>query len=379
VTKSTLPVVAPNYRYGFFGRPDAWGGRTSVDVSAFNVMRDIGTSDQQAQLSATWERPFLGALGDQWKTSVHLAALGSTATSLNQTPSWSTNGSAQAATALPQAAIELRWPWARGDAATGRQLIEPIVQVIAAPIIGVNTFAKVPNEDSLDLQFTDANLFAWNRFPGLDRMEGGTRANVGLHGAWYFPGGTTLDGLIGQSYRLHEDNIFPIGSGLDKKVSDFVGRVSVIPSKYLDFTVRGRFRSDDFAPQYGEAVTGFGLPVLRFNVGYVYDVTNPYNLYDTPPGATVPVSILAPTPRNEGLAGVSTSFGHWRASGYARRDLASNQMVAVGASGAYEDECLIFSVSYYKRYTSLDGDSGSQTVLFQVTFKTVGQLGFHAF
>ncbi len=41
----------------------------------------------------------------------------------------------------------------------------------------VNTL--IPNEDSLDFEFTDDNLFSLNRFPGIDRLEGGPRANVG--------------------------------------------------------------------------------------------------------------------------------------------------------------------------------------------------------
>ena len=378
VNRSNLPVVAPNYRYSFFGEPDGLGGRTMVDVAAFNVLRSVGTSDQQAQIQATWERPFTGAVGDLWKASVNVAAVGASATSMNLTPTWSTVGSAQADTGLPQAALEMRWPWARsGD--WGRQVIEPIVQVIGAPILGVNTFTNIPNEDSLDLQFTDANLFSWNRYPGLNRMESGPRANVGLHGAWFFPSGMSVDTLVGQSYRTHEDNIFPIGSGLNKTVSDVVGRMTLIPSEYLDFTMRGRFRSNDFAPQYGEAIAGFGVPALRLNVGYVYDVTNPYNLYDTSPGLVVPVSILAPTPHNEVSLGGTAKYGHWRLTGYARRDLATNTMVAVGATGAYEDECFIFAVNFYRRYTTLNGDNGSQAVLFQVTFKTIGQFGFHAF
>ena len=32
-----------------------------------------------------------------------------------------------------------------------------------------------------------------------------------------------------------------------------------------------------------------------------------------------------------------------------------------------------------RRYTSYAGDNGSTLVLFQITFKTVGQFGFHAF
>jgi LPS-assembly protein len=53
-------------------------------------------------------------------------------------------------------------------------------------------------------------------------------------------------------------------------------------------------------------------------------------------------------------------------------------MVAIGADAVYEDECYIFDLRLYKRYTSFNGDHGATTVLVQMTFKTVGQFGFKA-
>ena len=96
----------------------------------------------------------------------------------------------------------------RDSGAWGTQVIEPILQVVVAPAGGNSQFNKYPNEDSLDLEFTDANLFGFNRFPGIDRLEGGQRAVYAMHGAWYL-GGPTFDGLIGQSWQPYKDNIFP--------------------------------------------------------------------------------------------------------------------------------------------------------------------------
>jgi hypothetical protein len=36
-------------------------------------------------------------------------------------------------------------------------------------------------------------------------------------------------------------------------------------------------------------------------------------------------------------------------------------------------------MTFYRRFTSLSGDHGATAVLFQITLKTVGQFGFHAF
>ena len=53
-------------------------------------------------------------------------------------------------------------------------------------------------------------------------------------------------------------------------------------------------------------------------------------------------------------------------------------MVALGGDGIYEDECFILDLRLFRRYTSIDGDNGSTTVLFLLTFKTIGQFGYRA-
>ena len=55
----------------------------------------------------------------------------------------------------------------------------------------------------------------------------------------------------------------------------------------------------------------------------------------------------------------------------------TDSLDTIGARGTYEDECFIFDVDYIRRYTSINGDSGGTTILFEITLKTVGQFGFH--
>jgi LPS-assembly protein len=81
------------------------------------------------------------------------------------------------------------------------------------------------------------------------------------------------------------------------------------------------------------------------------------------------------TPRNEVSGGVSLKYGHFKLTGDARRDLATGQMDSVGGHVNYEDECTIFDIFVYRRYTSINGDSGNTTILFTITLKTVGQFG----
>ncbi len=385
ILAARLPYVVPRYEYDFESQPDALGGRTSIETTAFNVIRDQGVNTRRAGLRANWERPAVGAFGDVWKATLHLDAASYNASQLNQQPTYGRAEASDTAQAMPTASVMARWPVQREVGSWGTQLVEPIVQVVAAPNASgygggrvaagrsfVNTL--IPNEDSLGFEFTDSTLFNVNRFPGIDRLEGGERANVALHAAWFTPGGGQIDGQIGQSYRTHRDSAFPVGSGLDGTVSDIVGHLSVSPTPFLDLTGQYRLARRSLDVRFADALASFGPSWLRVSGGYLFSNVSPYTYYDTPPNGAFPT-----TPRNEGSLGVTTTFGHYRVTGGARQNLQTGKFVTTSFSGVYENECVVLSGTYYRRYTSLANDRGESAVLFQITLKTVGTFGFHPF
>lgn len=375
ISDSQLPVVLPRFEYYYFGLPDDLGGRLSVNTNAFNVIRTDGTSTRRAALTMNWERPFTGTLGDLWKIVLHGDANAYDASQLDSQPNFAPITNINAMRGLPQAMVDFRWPFSRDSGAWGSQLIEPIAQVIVAPQSGDSQLRKYPNEDSLDFDFSDANLFGFNRFTGTDRLEGGVRANVGLHSAWYL-GGTAFDALIGQSYRTDKDNLFPEASGLHNQVSDIVARATITPTSWLDLTYRTRLDPNTLATHASEAVGSFSVSNFHLNAGYIYSNFNPYYYYSTP--APPPSGSLYYFPRNEVTVGGSYNWGNYRISANGRRDLTTAQMVSVGADAIYEDECYIFDLKFYRRYTTVNGDNGSTAVLFLMTFKTIGQFGYRA-
>ena len=93
---------------------------------------------------------------------------------------------------------------------------------------------RFPNESSQSLVFDNSNLFAIDKFSGWDRVEGGSRVNAGLQYTAQVNRAGTLNVLFGQSYQLFGQNSFQapditntgLESGLDKTVSDYVGRVT---------------------------------------------------------------------------------------------------------------------------------------------------------
>jgi LPS-assembly protein len=371
VTNSQLPFVLPRYQYDYFGQPDIFGGRISLSSDDFNIVRRQGTNDQRLNLNGQWERTGIGDLGDVWSLTGRVETVAYNAFDLNQEPNYAPVNATSTGRALPTAALKMSWPLVRAGRDGSSLLVEPIVQLIAAPNTGSSTYAEVPNEDALSPEFSDATLFSLNRFQGSDRQEGGLRANYGLHVTWNTKAGL-FDGLVGESYRLHSDDTFPAYVGLGRHASDIVGRVTYTPSPWFDLTTRGRFDRSNFNLHYGEAVGSAGPSWLRLSAGYLYTPNTPYFLDFEPPQGD------PNQPRNEIQFAASTHYGRWRASGYGTRDLQLGQMVATGADGAYEDECFIFDLKFTRRYTSINNDHGSSTVLFQITLKTVGAFGFHA-
>ncbi len=396
ISQANLPFVLPRYEYSFFSEP-IFGGRFRVDTTDFNVIRQTGTSTQRAALSLDYQKPLSGYLGEQYNTTVHLDTAAYSASDLTQQPNYSTAGSTEIVRTQPTVAETVRWPFMRDGGTTGpfagTQVIEPIVQLVASPNAGAFFKHNIPNEDSLDFEFSDANLFSLNKFPGIDRFEGGLRANVGLHTNWTLAG-MSIDSLIGQSYRTEAGNEFPALSGLNKSVSDVVARTTITPASWFDLTARTRVDPQKGDIRFVDTVASAGVPLLKVSAGYFYSATNPYYLYTTEPSAN-PNGLSYPTsyfvPRNEITVGLSTQVGPYKLTGYVRDNLKAyntnaanattivtgNKLDAIGMHGTYEDECFIFDVNFYRRYTSINNDNGGTTILFQITLKSVGQFGFH--
>lgn len=371
VNDSTLPLVLPRFTYSYFSQPDALGGRFSLDSTSFNIYRPNGVSDERFAVGLNWDRPFHDSLGQQFVFTAHVDTGVWNARKLDLIPVYGTTNAATTARALPTVALKMNWPFVRSLHSGGSQTIEPIVQLVAAPQSGNSVNDNIPNEDSLDYEFTDATLFNINRHQGVDRLDGGARANVGLHGNWTFKGDQQLDALIGQSYQAHVDRNQVPDSGLEHPISDFVGRLSYTPASWLDMTARGRFDPKNGNTHFADGLVSVGVPLLRVSGGYTYNSHDIYYYYDN----NYRLSTINPNyyvPRNEITLGTSSVWREYSLNTFARRDIERGRMVALGANAGYTNDCFSFHISYVKRYTTINGDTGDQSILFTFTFKTLG-------
>lgn len=362
-----IPYVLP-FAYGEYVLPrDALGGYLTADTALYAIQRTSGTDTRRLAVGTGYELPMVGSLGDVWTVRARADVLGGWVNDLTGEPNfgaagqdgWWSNGNLRAA-------LDWRMPLVRPAGSWGSQLLEPRVQFVTGPSTGRQL--DIPNEDSLDLEFTDANLFALNRFPGRDRQEGGSRVDAAMRAAWLFTNGGQLEGLVGRSFRLSEETVFPVGSGLENRASDWVARARLAPVPW--FELLGRTRLDG---ETGEArlwdvsATAYASRVSG-TVGYLRSDPNPRGTIRQ---------------RDEvSLGGQLALTENWRIGAFGRYDIEIKRPVAAQAVVAYEDECLIFETRLVRNWEeqTLDGRNSptGTTLFFRVTLKTVGDFGIRA-
>ena len=354
VDQSELPIVAPHGQYHFISAQDSIGGQFSLDTDTFNVMRNVGTDTRRVSAIPGYSVPFTLPYGILGTARIEIVAAAYKASHLNDQPNFSTLNSASTGRVQPYGAVYLHMPFIRQAGQFGSQIIEPEAQLVVSPNVGISQNDRIPNEDSLDLEFSDANLFDLNRYPGIDRLEGGTRVDYALHTAWYMPQGAFIDGLIGQSYRFHKDNDYlpnPASPGTSRTI---VGRLVVQPTPFFNLIYRTRLSHDDLGARMIDATANVGNHTLNFSGGYLYANTNPYVLYDSPspisPTLDPPAGYFVP--RHEITLNATTNFGQWSFSAGGERNIQTGQFDGANFNAGWQNNCFGVSLLYNQRFTS---------------------------
>ncbi len=355
------PVVLPRLRYSALGEPAQFlGGRWSFDGMAASLMRDTGASTRKLGLEFGWQRR--GVADGGLVTEINALVRDDLFWIDNQpdefTPTIIYNDRVTHRV-FPTAQLALRYPLAKPYDGFSH-VFEPIVSLTAAPRHDRDPF--VPNEDSQDVEFDATNLFAINRYPGADRQEQGVRAAYGLRNAFYFDNGGTAEILFGQGYRLTDDPLFPAGSGLDTRFSDFVGEALLDPAPWLHFDYLFRLDQKGLESRKHDINTSFGVPEFRPWLAYTF--------------LNEPVTAAGAVGKVEELRyGFSSRFTeYWTLSATQTRDLRTSdsalRTMSVGL--AYRDECLAASLNFSRDFTQQADVKTGDTVFFTLYFKHLG-------
>lgn len=274
---------------------------------------------------------------------------------------------------MATAGLEARWP-ILFSTTSATHVLEPVGQIFVRPDEEYAGTLGIPNEDAQSLVFDASSLFDRDKFSGYDRIEGGTRANLGVRYTGTFANGWTAHGLFGQSYHLSGVNSYASPdlvnagafSGLETDRSDFVGAIGVATPRGLVGSVGGRFDEETFEMRRFETKAAYLTRPLSLQAKYAYIEAQPlygFN-YD----------------RQEVSGRASTRFReNWSVFGSATYDLEQDLLVQNSFGFSYDDECFTFALTMTQDRKYLDAArtevDESRKFGFNISFRTLGDFG----
>jgi len=357
------PIIAPLTEYNYVGEPGIVGGTFFADTSMLNLTRIEGRTSRRFAFGGGYELPYTGPIGDVYALTAQINADGYW-TDGNQPGSDNVDppnpdGNELTGRFFPQIGLSWRYPWVQMNEGW-QQVIEPIAQVVAGPSGGNPN--KIPNEDSIGFEFDDTNLFNMNRFPGIDRVDSGTRVDYGLNwlGELGELGNSNI--FVGQSYRFTKpkQDIYTANSGVRDHLSDIVGRVQLIPFKELDLLYRFRLSKDNLEPHRNEVAAKIGVPALNFKVDYIYiEGDTNAERFGTREEITGKVS--------------SQLTKNWAVAVAHQEDLHNDSPLSTRFSLTYEDDCFLIEGNAGRKYYKDRDLKPEDSVFVRFVFKYLGE------
>lgn len=350
-----IPFVLPLVDFNHVGNRDRFGGITNLDFNFLALTREEGTDTRRLSVHTKWQRPVVGKFGDFYNVSVGINAdLYHTNSLLLDSGEEYTGFSYRA---IPEVALDWRMPFAKSEGPVS-QILEPIAAFVWSPYGGNPD--DIPNEDSIELEFDDTNLFSTNRYSGLDRVEAGPRLTYGLNWGIFGKGGGSTKVFAGQSWRPKEDSNYANGSGLESNFSDIVARVDIKPGNHLDLSYRTRFSPESFSPNRNEVKISTGIPAFKVNANYVFLDQQTESEF---------------AGREELNYSISSTINRfWRAGFSGVRDMAANEFRTAGLSLVYEDECVTFTTNATRTFFEDRDIEPTDSITFRILLKTLGEV-----
>jgi LPS-assembly protein len=274
-----IPKALPYAGYNYVGPRDELGGYIKSENNMMVIARQqvpqigtvsstpLGTNSDRLSTFTGYYLPYTDSLGEVWTFASTLEAEGYY---VRDVPNPATGQLYDGTTgrAHPQVAAQWEYPLVRRDDNIS-YLIKPQADVVVGPN-GDNPH-RIPNEDSQAFEFDDTNLFSLRRFAGYDLVDGGQRVDYGVTAGAYGNGGGSTSAFIGQSASTHGDSAFSPNSGLENRMSDIVGRITVAPRRDLDLTYRFRLDPTNFQTERDEVSSTLHVgPRSTINLTYLH-------------------------------------------------------------------------------------------------------------
>ena len=383
-------IVYPSWDYQYYAPEPVMGGELSVTMNLTNISRQRedfymepgsnvprfrGLEGEYSRFTteAEWKRTFTtdggllltplaalrGDLGRHTASSPVFDPSG-----LNIAYNGNFDDSSSASRYMATLGLEARYPILM-TTANSSHVIEPIAQIFLRP--DEQKAGALPNEDAQSMVFDASNLFERDKFSGYDRIEGGTRANVGIRYTGSFDNGIGLRGLFGQSYHLSGQNPYASRdlvsagaySGLESDTSDYIAMAAVDLPQGLTFAAQGRFDNKDFEIARTDVSASYSQP--RFSASMIYTQIAPQPDYAAV-GSGEYLQSAASIRINE----------NWSVAGSATWDMKDSEVIRRAAGLTYADECTIFTLGFTDEPNSTQASDWAVTA--RLTFRTLGDI-----
>lgn len=364
------PFALPVIDYRLRMREGLIGGTIKLQANTLGIVRTEGQDTQRAFASAEWSLSRITSLGQQVTLTAlvrgdayHSDENADTITDFYRgEDGWQFRG-------IGAVSADIAWPFV-GEFMGGVQRFTPRVQFVATPPL---SNLEVPNEDSRSIELETANVFSLNRFPGYDRFEDGARMTYGAEYALDLPR-FSLRSSLAQSYRFNrEPGLFPVGTGLASRFSDFVGRTEIRYGRFLALTHRFRIDKDNLELRRNEVDFTVGSRTTYAQIGYLRldrDIT--FNVEDL-------------RDREELRSSARVAVGnYWSVFGSAVVDLTSQredpfsvadgfEPVRTRLGFGYEDEGLEFGFTWRRDYDDTGDARRGNTFLLRFALTNLGR------
>lgn len=276
------------------------------------------------------------------------------------------NNSDAATRRMLTAGLEARYPILFvGDDSS--HVLEPIAQIYARP--DEQYAGGLPNEDAQSFVFDATNLFDRDKFSGFDRIEGGTRANVGLRYTGTFDSGYGLRGIVGQSYHLGGLNSFATddlvkagaNSGLESKRSDYVAMFGVDAPSGLMASLSGRLDEKDLALRRADATVGY--------LGLTWQAAMTYTRIEAQP------LYGSQSDQDEIQTAAAYRFhDYWSVFGAITYDINNDVISRNGFGITYDDQDTLFSIVYKQERDTDSTLANDWSIGARISFRTLGDV-----
>ena len=383
-------IVYPSIDYNYVDPKSVYGGELSATMNFTHLSRDkASVLDNVASLNdASLNDRFLGLSGDytrlstevQWQRTfttdqglvlTPLAAARGDVYGLNMDSpvgqySGNYDNSDYATRGMVTAGLEAKYPFLI-TTSNSTHVFEPIAQIYVRPDEQLG--GELPNEDAQSFVFDATNLFDRDKFSGFDRVEGGTRANLGWRYTGSFDNGYKLQHIFGQSYQLAGRNSFAttdlagVGadSGLETTRSDYVTMFGLTTPQGISLSTSYRFDEKDFAFRRGDTSVGFSNDIFQTSLIYTHIAAQPQYGFTSN--------------QDEIQSRAQIKFKeYWSVFGTVSYDINNSEITRQGIGLSYEDECTILNISFLNKKDTTGQSASDWSIGAKLTFRTLGDV-----